>query len=452
MAEQAKKHSVDMLHGPLAGKLVAFAIPLALSSALQQLLSSVDASVAGHFVSSQSLAGIGATVPITSMFVNLFVGISIGANVAMAVCIARRQRDRISDVLHTSIALSLVIGMLLMVLGLAISEWLVDAVGIPADARADALVYLRLYFVSLPFLTFYNFGSALMRARGDSRRPLYALAMGVVVNFALDLFFTLVVPWETAGIAFGTVVSFAVSAAIVFRWLTTDDEPYRLHVRDIRIARSSLGYILRIGLPAGLQGAVFSLSNTIMQAAIDGFGSAAIAGSTATMNLEYYTYFFVNAFAQAAVTFVGQNYAARQRDRCIKVIRWCQLFGACSALAVSLVFLAMGTGVLGIFATDPEALQYGMTRLVIVELFEILTSFYEVPAGAMRGMGVSILPAIITVLGSVVLRIVFVFAIFPGFGTYAALMTIYPVSWLLMDAGMLAAYAVIRKRKLSAAA
>lgn len=287
MEEQAKKHSVDMLHGPLAGKLIAFAIPLALSSALQQLLSSVDASVAGHFVSSQSLAGIGATVPITSMFVNLFVGISIGANVAMAVCIARRQRGRISAVLHTSIALSLVIGVLLMALGLAISEWLVDAVGIPADARADALVYLRLYFVSLPFLTFYNFGSALMRARGDSRRPLYALAVGVVANFALDLFFTLEVPWETAGIAFGTVVSFAVSAVIVLRWLTTDDEPYRLHVRDIRIARSSLGYILRIGLPAGLQGAVFSLSNTIMQAAIDGFGSAAIAGSTATMNLEY---------------------------------------------------------------------------------------------------------------------------------------------------------------------
>ncbi len=439
-----------MLHGPLAGKLIAFAIPLALSSALQQLLSSVDASVAGHFVSGQSLAGIGATVPITSMFVNLFVGISIGANVAMAVHIAQQERDRVSDVLHTSVALSLVIGFSLMVLGLAISEWLVDIVGIPADARSDALVYLRLYFVSLPFLTFYNFGSALMRARGDSRRPLYALAVGVVVNVALDLFFTLVVPWETAGIAFGTVLSFAASAAVILRWLLTDDQPYRLHVREIRFARSSMRFILRIGVSAGLQGAVFSLSNTVMQAAIDGFGSAAIAGSTATMNLEYYTYFFVSAFAQTAVTFVGQNFAARQRERCIKTVRWCQLFGASSALAVSLVFLAMGTGVLGIFATDPDALQYGMTRLVVVELFEILTSFYEVPAGAMRGMGVSILPAVITVLGSVVLRIIFVFAIFPSFGTYPALMMIYPVSWLLMDAGMIAAYAVIRKRKLTA--
>ncbi|MGI6033252.1 MAG: MATE family efflux transporter [Coriobacteriales bacterium] len=448
MSREQKKRSIDMLNGPLTGKIVAFAIPLALSSALQQLLSSCDASIAGHFVSSQSLAGIGATVPITSTFVNFFVGISIGSNVAMAIRIGRHEEDRVSDVLHTSIALALVLGIGLMALGLALSEWLVDVVGMPQDARADALVYLKIYFIALPFLTIYNFGSALMRARGDSRRPLYALAVAVAINFALDLAFTTVIPWETTGIALATVISFAASAAIIVRWLMRDEGPYRLYLRKLRFVRISLRLILHIGIPAGLQGAIFSLSNTIIQAAIDGFGSAAMAGSAATMNLEYYTYFFVNAFGQTAVTFVGQNYAAGQHGRCIKIARWCLLFGATSALAVSLIFVGLGTTALGIFTTDPAALEYGLIRLWIVELLEIFTSLYEVPAGVMRGMGVSTLPAVITIIGSVVLRIIYVFAIFPHFGTFPALLAIYPVTWWIMDIAMLVAYFVIRRRKL----
>ena len=330
--------------------------------------------------------------------------------------------------------------------GPALAPWVLDAIGMPEDSLADALTYVRLYFCAIPFLTIYNFGSALLRAHGDAKRPLYALAAAVVVNFVLDLVFVRLFSWGTAGIGIATIIAAALSAAIVVAFLMREEGPFRLHLRELSISGPELAGILRIGIPAGVQGAVFSLSNTVVQAAINGFGSAAIAGSAATLNFEYYTYFFVNAFGQTAVTFTGQNFAAKNADRCRAIFRWCMLFGFASSLILGVAFTALGTRALGLFTTDAAALSFGLVRLWFVELPDCLTTFYEVPAGAMRGMGWSTLPAIITILGSCVLRVALVTWVFPLSGTWDALMVIYPVTWSFMIVAMLVSYVIVRRR------
>ena len=262
-----RDNGIDMLNGPLPGKILRFAIPLALSSILQQLLNSADASIAGQFVSSFSLAGIGGVNPVTAMFVNLFVGLSIGANVVVAMHVGAGEFHSIKKSVHTAMALSLIAGVVLGGAGLALAPWVLDAIGMPEDSLADALTYVRLYFCAIPFLTIYNFGSALLRAHGDAKRPLYALAAAVVVNFVLDLAFV-----RLFGIGIATVIAAALSAVIVVAFLMREEGPFRLHLRELRICGPELAGILRIGIPAGIQGAVFSLSNTVVQATINGFG------------------------------------------------------------------------------------------------------------------------------------------------------------------------------------
>lgn len=435
-----------MLNGPLGRRILLFAIPLALTSILQQLLNSADASIAGRFIGAEALAGIGGTSPITAMFVNLFVGLSIGANVVVAMRIGNKQLDRVGNAVHTAMALSLVVGIALMACGLLLADWVMDAIAMPADSKPDGLVYMRLFFCAIPFMTVYNFASAILRAHGDSRRPLYALAVAAAVNLGLDFLFVCIFGWATAGIGAATVIAFALSAAISVAFLVREEDPFRFSPRQLRIDGRDLREILRIGIPAGIQGAVFSLSNTVVQSAINGFGSAAIAGSAATLNFEYYTYFFVNAFAQTAVTFTSQNYAARKKERCRKTYRWCLLFGFTSALVLGITFTALGRSALGIFTTDAVALGYGMIRMWLIELPDCLTSLYEVPAGAMRGMGWSTTPALITIFGSCVLRIAFVVWVFPMVGSFESLMALYPATWVFMLVVMQITYFLVRRR------
>ena len=263
-SRQDKRDSgIDMLNGPLPGKILRFAIPLALSSILQQLLNSADASIAGQFVSSFSLAGIGGVNPVTAMFVNLFVGLSIGANVVVAMHVGAGEFHSIKKSVHTAMTLSLIAGVALGAAGLALAPWVLDAIGMPEDSLADALTYVRLYFCAIPFLTIYNFGSALLRAHGDAKRPLYALAAAVVMNFVLDLAFVRLFSWGTAGIGIATIIAAALSAVIVVAFLMREEGPFRLHLRELSISGPELAGILRIGIPAGVQGAVFSLSNTL---------------------------------------------------------------------------------------------------------------------------------------------------------------------------------------------
>ena len=440
------RNSIDMLHGPLPGKIVLFAVPLALSSILQQLFNSADAIAAGRMIGNTALAAVGGMAPVISLLIGLFVGLSIGANVAIAVRIGHGEPEKVADAVHTTAAVALISSVALTAFGLAATEPILDSIGMPADSRAEAADYLRIYFGGIAFFLVYNFGSAILRAKGDTRRPLYALAVAVALDVVLNYAAVAVFDAGVAGIAAATVASNAAAAGLVVRFLLHEDETFRLHPSRIRIAGAELRTILYIGVPSGLQSVVFSLSNVIIQAAINSFGTDATAGSSATMNFEYYTYFFVSAFSQATVTFIGQNYAAGNLRRCDETVRFCMIAAFSSALALSVLFVGLGDTSLGLFTTEAGALSYATVRMWHVELFECMPALYEVPAGAMRGMGWSILPTVVVVLGSCVLRIVFVYTVYPLMSSYDVLMNIYPVSWGITAAAMIALYIVARKR------
>ena len=336
-----KRNGIDMLHGPLLGKIIVFAVPLALSSILQQLFNSADAVFAGRFVGNTALAAVGGVAPVISLLIGLFVGLSIGSNVAIAIRIGHGETARIKDAVQTTAVLALVSSALLTAFGVCITDPILDAVSMPSDARDEAACYLRIYFAGIAFFLIYNFGSAVLRAKGDTRRPLYALAVAVALNVAFNYAAVVVFDAGVAGIAIATDLSNAASAMLVVWFLLREEEAFRLDPRRLRIDFPSLKMILYIGLPAGLQSVVFSVSNVIIQAFINGFGTDAAAGSSAAMNFEYYTYFFVSAFAQAAVTFVGQNFAAEKFDRCDKAMKLCLAGAIVSAAALSAVFVGM---------------------------------------------------------------------------------------------------------------
>ena len=443
-------HEMDMLHGPLRGKIVLFAIPLALSSILQQLFNSADAIVAGRYLGSNELAAIGGIAPIITLFIGLFVGLSVGTNAAIAMCIGRGDRKQVHDAVQTTAVVAIACAVAVMLAGVFCTEMVVDSVGVPSEARADAIRYLRIYLVGIAFFLVYNFGSAVLRAKGDTRRPLYALAVAVVLNCALDVVAVAVFGAGVAGIALATVVSYAAAAVIVVVMLMREEEAFRLDVRHLRACRHSLRQILYIGLPSGAQSVVFALSNIVIQASINSFGTDAIAGSTAALNFEYYTYFIVSAFSQAAVTFIGQNYAAGNLERCDSVMKFCMGAAVALSFAVSMLFVGLGERDLGIFTTEAGALSFATVRMWHVELLEWMPCSYEITAGAMRGMGWSVLPTIVVVVGSCVLRIIYVYTLFPSFGTFEALLGIYPVTWVVTGVAMVALYFFARHRSYAA--
>lgn len=441
-----KKNSIDMLHGPLPGKIILFAIPLALSSILQQLFNSADAIVAGRFIGSTALAAIGGVSPVITLLIGLFVGLSIGANVAIAIHIGHKELDRVHGAVQTTAIVTLVSSVALTAVGVFATEPILDAIDIPADARAEATGYLQAYFAGIVFFLVYNFGSAVLRAKGDTRRPLYALAVAVALNIVLNVVAVTVFDDGVVGIAVATDVSNAAAAGIIVWMLLHEEEAFRLDVQHLFVDADTLRTILYIGVPSGLQSVVFSLSNVAIQAAINGFGTAATAGSAAAMNYEYYTYFFVSAFSQAAVTFIGQNFAAGKLKRCDTVFRFCMGAAVVCAVVLSVLFVAAGNLALGAFTTDATAVAFGFVRLWHVELLECMPASYEVTAGALRGMGWSVLPTVVVVVGSCVLRIIYVFALFGAFGTFDALMNIYPVTWGITGATMLGLYVFARRR------
>lgn len=444
---KAKKHSgMDMLHGPLKGKIVLFAIPLALSSILQQLFNSADAIVAGRYLGADELAAIGGIAPIITLFIGLFVGLSVGTNAAIAVCIGRGEHGRVHDAVQTTAIVALACAAFVMIAGIVATEPIVASIGVPDEARADAISYLRIYLVGIAFFLVYNFGSAVLRAKGDTRRPLYALAVAVVLNCLLDVVAVGVLGTGVAGIAMATVVSYAVAAAIIVAMLVREEDGFRLDVRHLYARSHALKQILYIGLPSGAQSVVFSLSNIVIQVSINSFGTDAIAGSTAALNFEYYTYFFVSAFSQAAVTFIGQNFAAGNLKRCDQIMAFCMGASVALSFAASMLFVGLGEFDLGIFTTEAGALSFATVRMWHVELLEWMPSSYEITAGALRGMGWSILPTIIVVVGSCVLRIVYVYTLFPLFGTFEALLGIYPITWLVTGIAMITLYFFARRR------
>lgn len=436
--------SVDMLHGPLAGKIFLFAMPIALSSVLQQLFNAADTSVVGRFADANALAAVGTNGEIVALLVSLSSGLAVGANVLIARAIGEGRPEKIRSVVHTAVLLSALLGLLGMGIGLAGSGVLLRAIHTPQSVLQPAVQYLRLYFLGYPFLLLYDFGAAILRARGDSRRPFLALMATGVLNVGLNLFFVIVCGLGVAGVAIATDIATAASAVLVLYWLAKEPGAFRLEWRSLRIEPGSCEKILEVGTPAAVQGAVFCLANIFVQSAINLHGAVAAAGSTIGMNFEYFGYYVITAFGQAATTFTSQNHAAAQEKRCQKVRLACmgQAFVCSAAVCVPLVVWRGAAA--SLFSPEAAVIEAACLRIAIILIFEPLCSFYEIQASYLRGRGYSAIPAALMVCGICVYRILWVTFVYPHIGTLECLYAVWPTSWLLTSVLMLAGTAGIK--------
>lgn len=435
-----------MLHGPLLDKIFSFAIPLAASSILQQVFNSADVAVVGRFASSKALAAVGSNAAVINLLISLFMGLSVGANVVIATYIGQQKKKDIQGSVHTIIVIALVSGIFLLALGMITAPFILVLMNTPDDIIDLAALYLRIYFLSMPFIMVYNFGSAILRSKGDSKRPLYCLIVSGIINVILNLIFVIVFNLSVAGVAIATVISNIISSAMVISYLLHEEEPFRLHLKQLSIKRQYLSYILKIGLPAGVQGMVFSLSNVCIQTAINSFGSNAVAGSAAAINFEYFTYFIVNAFSQAAVTFTSQNYGARKYNRCKNVFRYSMTASVVITTIMSTIFMLTRNQVIKVYTADPTVILFALIRMTYVLSMECFTSSYEISGATLRGMGYSMLPTAITVAGSCLFRLAWVYTIFEKWRSFSVLMAVYPVSWAITGIAMLFSYFILRKK------
>lgn len=444
----AKSKEMDMLNGGLAGKLILFSMPLAFSSILQQLFNSADVAVVGRFAGDNALAAVGSCVALVGIFVNLIVGLSVGPNAALANLIGQNNRKEINPMVHTILTFGAILGILLMCTGWLVARAVLELSGTPESVIEEALVYMRIYFVSIPFMVVYNFGSAILRSFGDTRRPMYYLIVSGVVNVILNLVLVICFKLGVSGVAIATVISNIISSVLVITYLYRRQDEFAFRFDRMKIDNKYLKRVLGIGIPAGIQGAIFSVSNVFIQSGINSFGEAAIAGSSLALNFEYFTYDIANAFAQAAVTFTSQNYGAGNIKRCKKIFWMCMLFGIGFTEVLSVIFIIWDEFFVGIYTTSAAVAAYGIIRMHHVCSLEGLTATYEVESAALRGMGKSLEPAIFTILGTVVFRLIWLGTVFKLVPTYEMLMNVYVASWVFTGVALFIVY-VLHIRKIT---
>ena len=446
MQKEKKANSMDMIHGSLWNKILLFALPLAASSILQQLFNSVDTAVVGRFASSQALAAVGSNSSLISLMINLFLGVSLGSNVVIAHYIGQGSGKNIKAAVHTAMLVAVLCGFFVLLFGQVIARPVLLLMGTPKDVIDLAVLYLRIYLLGMPCIMLYDFGASILRSTGDSKRPLYALIAAGIINTILNLILVIGFGMGVSGVAIATVISNMVSSGIVLHILLHEQEPIRVELKQLSIVPKELKKILVIGIPAGLQGMMFSIANVCIQSAINSFGSNAIAGSAAALNFEFFAYFIVNAFAQTTVTFTSQNYGAGEVGRCKKIFCLNMVFSLIFCGMLSAVFVLDRGFFLRLYTTDEAVLVFAAQRLLIATTLELLTSTYEISAGAMRGLGHSLLPAIITCVGSCLLRLVWIATACRLVHDFGLLMIIYPISWVITGTAMLTAYFCIRKK------
>ena len=437
---------LDMLRGTLWDKIILFALPLALTGVMQQLLNAADVVTLGKFVGKHAMAAVGNNISMVGLIVSLLMGLSLGANVVIAQNIGAKRFDRAHSAVSTAFVLSIAAGIFFCVVGEFLVAPIFYLLEVPELVVGMAETYLRIFLLGLPAMSLYNFEAAIFRSKGDTRTPLIALAAASGVNIVLNLLFVLKFDWGIAGVAAATVIANVVSAIILFHALLTADGVIKLHLNALIIDRDELFEIVRIGLPAGVQGMVFSLSNLLIQAAINALGADAMAASAAAFTIEINVFCVVNGFGQAATTFVGQNYGAGNLPRC-KRATWAAM-GLSAAFMQTLCFVILffAEPVLSLFNSDPEVIRLGVIRLWYIVAPEIINVAMEGLSGAMRGYGISLTPAVITLVCVCGVRVTWVFTAFAKIPTYATLMAVYPISWLLTAIVLGAAYAWHMKR------
>lgn len=425
------KVETDMLHGPLLGKIVMFALPYAATGILQQLFNSINVFVVGRFDSSHAMAAVGATTFLINLIINLFLGVSVGANAVIANNIGRQDPQAVRRAVSTTAALSLIGGAILLVVGLLVATPLLRLLGTPPDVINDSALYLNICFLGAPFFMVYNFGAAIFRSKGDTRTPLYILAVAGVINVVVSMVTVIVFHMSVAGVACAYFVSNMFSAVVITTLLWREEGEFRVRLGQIRIYRKELGNILAIGLPAGLQATVFSFSNVFVQSSINKFGYAAIAGASLSITFDTYCYYILTAFCATAITFTGQNYGAGQVDRCRRIFRLCFLLGGASIFTANMVFVLFGPPIASVFTTDPQVVHYCTSRIYVALAFQWIATSYEIPAACMRGLGKSLAPALLTIFGTCFIRLGWIFLVLPHWYGYEHLMLCYPISWVI---------------------
>lgn len=437
---------VDMLHGSLWDKILLFAMPVAFSSIVQQLFNAADIAVVGRYAGTSAMAAVGSNSSTISLIVNLFVGLSVGTNVVISNCIGKGDGERTRRALHTSIGVALISGLFLLVFGQLVIRPLLLVMAVPEDVFEQAVLYLRIYFLGMPFTMVYNFGSAALRSKGDTQRPMVILTCAGVVNILLNLLFVCVCKLGVAGVAIATVISQIVSAGWLMLLLVRETGEFRFNIREMHIDWGILKDMARIGIPSGLQGCVFSLSNVCIQSAINGLGTISMAACTAVINYELFTVYVINSFSQACVTFTSQNLGAGNMKRCNRVFYTSIGLATLFMCVISTVMVLFGRPLIRVFNNQPEVVELGMIRILYIMPFELLNMTIDVVSGALRGLGHSFVPTAISLGGICGVRLTWVYTVFQTQKTLGCLMVAYPLSWTVTTVVILVAYFLVRKR------
>ena len=424
------KYEIDMCNGSIMDKLISFSLPLMISSILQLMFNAVDIIVVGRYTGSQALAAVGSTTALINIFTNLFIGISLGANVLAARYFAVGQDKEMSEAVHTAITLALVSGIIMAFVGAGASRFALELMDTPADVIDLSVIYMRIYFLGMPFFLLYNYGAAILRAVGDTKRPLLFLIAAGLANVMLDLLLVIVIPLGVAGVAIGTVTSQMISCILVLRCLWKSESSYQLRISRLGMKGIYLKRIFQVGIPAGIQSTVITFSNVLLQSSVNSFGSTAMAGYTAANNILGFLYVAVNAVTQACMSFTSQNYSVGKLKRMDKVLLDCVLLSAGAALVLGVGAYAFGSQILGIYTAEEDVIQCGLEILSITTVPYFLCGIMDLFPGAMRGMGHSAVPMILSVIGTVGTRILWIYVFFPQHRSLYFLFISYPGSWI----------------------
>lgn len=441
-----KSYEIDMCNGPLLGKILLFSVPLMLSGILQLLFNAADIIVVGRFSGSTALAAVGSTSSLINLLINVFVGLSVGVNVLVARYYGGQRERDVQETIHTAVLTALLSGLFLITVGELAAGPMLRIMGTPEDVLDQSILYMRIYFLGMPVLMLYNFGAAILRAVGDTRRPLYFLFAAGAINVILNLFFVIGMGMGVDGVAWATVISEHISAFLVFKSLMAEEGMMKLHLKKLAIHMDKLKRIVKIGLPAGMQGAIFSVSNVLIQSSVNSFGSVAMAGNTASANIEGFVYTAMNAVYQTSLSFTSQNLGGGKYSRINKVKNIC--LGVVTAVGLILGWSAVAAGphLLGIYSSDPEVLKYGMLRLELICGPYFLCGLMDCMVGSLRGLGYSVMPMIVSLTGACGFRILWVFTVFAVYRSLPVLYLSYPVSWLITAAAHMVTFRLIRRK------
>lgn len=431
MEKRKRGLAIDILNGSMWDKILRYALPVAATGILGQLFNASDIAIVGNFAQGDTVAAVaavGANGPVIGLLLNIFIGIALGANVVIANAIGRGDKETVSRAVHTSIVAAVLGGIIVCLLGQLLAEPVLSMLQVPEDVFPLALKYMRIYLLGLPVIFLYNFEAAIFRSAGDTKTPLVALALSGVLNVILNLFFVVVLNKTVDGVAIATVLANVVSSVVLLRRLLRSELFIHVEFKNLRIDWKILWRILKIGVPAGIQGAVFSLSNIVVQSAINSLGKVTMAASSAAFNVEIMAYYILNSFGQACTTFVGQNYGAGQIDRCRKALKLCLIESVIATACAVAIALASGKYLIALFNNDPEVIRLGMVRLKFIFMSYIFSTIYDCMSGYMRGFGISLTPALLTIFGVCGTRIIWIYMVFPMSQTFETIMQVYPIS------------------------